>query len=52
MLFVSRSLYCRGIGTYHLQTNLLSRSIRLSASDTMAFRHKNTRRIEGLDSNV
>ena len=52
MLFVSRSLCCRGIGAYQLQTNLLSRSIKLSASDTMAFRHKNTRRIEGLDSNV
>ncbi|XP_053929221.1 kynurenine--oxoglutarate transaminase 3 isoform X2 [Cuculus canorus] len=52
MLFPSRS-FCRlGIRTYQLRTDLPSRSIRLSASATMAFRHKNTRRIEGLDSNV
>ncbi|XP_072724205.1 kynurenine--oxoglutarate transaminase 3 isoform X3 [Ciconia boyciana] len=55
MLFASRSFCCLGIRTYQLRTDLLSRSIKLSASailQTMAFRHKNTRRIEGLDSNV
>ncbi|XP_068262622.1 kynurenine--oxoglutarate transaminase 3 isoform X2 [Nyctibius grandis] len=52
MLFASRSFCCLGIRTYQLRTDLLSRSIKLSASATMAFRHKNTRRIEGLDSNV
>ncbi|XP_075364565.1 kynurenine--oxoglutarate transaminase 3 isoform X2 [Mycteria americana] len=52
MLFASRSFCCLGIRTYRLRTDLLSRSIKLSASATMAFRHKNTRRIEGLDSNV
>ncbi|XP_026709794.1 kynurenine--oxoglutarate transaminase 3 isoform X3 [Athene cunicularia] len=52
MLFASRSFCCLGIRTYQLRTDLLSRSIKLSASATMTFRHKNTRRIEGLDSNV
>ncbi|XP_030311626.1 kynurenine--oxoglutarate transaminase 3 isoform X3 [Calypte anna] len=52
MLFPSRIFCCLGIRTYQLRTDVLSRSIRLSASETMAFRHKNTRRIEGLDSNV
>uniref|UniRef100_A0A8C0HJR5 Kynurenine--oxoglutarate transaminase 3 n=1 Tax=Buteo japonicus TaxID=224669 RepID=A0A8C0HJR5_9AVES len=52
MLFASRNFCCLGIRTYQLRTDLLSRSIKLSASATMAFRHKNTRRIEGLDSNM
>ncbi|XP_074455289.1 kynurenine--oxoglutarate transaminase 3 isoform X4 [Larus michahellis] len=52
MLLASRSFCCLGIRTYQRRTDLLSRSIKLSASATMAFRHKNTRRIEGLDSNV
>ncbi|XP_054021177.1 kynurenine--oxoglutarate transaminase 3 isoform X1 [Dryobates pubescens] len=52
MLFASRSFCCLGIKAYQLRTDLFSRSIKHSASATMAFRHRNTRRIEGLDSNV
>uniref|UniRef100_A0A8C9NM34 Kynurenine--oxoglutarate transaminase 3 n=1 Tax=Serinus canaria TaxID=9135 RepID=A0A8C9NM34_SERCA len=49
MFLASRNFCCRGI---QLRTDLLSRSIKHSTSATMPFRHKNTRRIEGLDSNV
>ncbi|KAL9846299.1 kynurenine--oxoglutarate transaminase 3 isoform 7-T7 [Geothlypis trichas] len=49
MFLASRNFCCRGI---KLRTDLLSRSIKHSTSATMPFRHKNTRRIEGLDSNV
>ncbi|XP_009633394.1 kynurenine--oxoglutarate transaminase 3 [Egretta garzetta] len=52
MLFASRSFCCRGVKAYQLRTDLFSRSIKLSAPATMAFRHKNTRRIEGIDGNV
>ncbi|NXL83237.1 KAT3 transaminase, partial [Alectura lathami] len=52
MIFVPRSFCCLGVRTYQLRTDLLSRSIRFSASDRMASRHKNTRRIEGLDNNI
>ncbi|XP_063021827.1 kynurenine--oxoglutarate transaminase 3 isoform X3 [Melospiza melodia melodia] len=49
MFLASRNFCCRGI---KLRADLLSRSIKHSTSATMPFRHKNTRRIEGLDSNV
>ncbi|XP_009071774.1 PREDICTED: kynurenine--oxoglutarate transaminase 3 [Acanthisitta chloris] len=52
MFCASRNFCCHGIRTFQLRTDLLSRSIKHSASATMAFRHKNTSRIEGLDSNV
>uniref|UniRef100_A0A803W1C9 Kynurenine--oxoglutarate transaminase 3 n=1 Tax=Ficedula albicollis TaxID=59894 RepID=A0A803W1C9_FICAL len=52
MFLASRNFCCRGIRTCQLRTDLLSRSITHSTSATMPFRHKNTRRIEGLDSNV
>ncbi|XP_023787886.1 kynurenine--oxoglutarate transaminase 3 isoform X1 [Cyanistes caeruleus] len=52
MFLASRNFCCHGIRTCQLRTDLLSRSIKHSTSATMPFRHKNTRRIEGLDSNV
>ncbi|KAM8805320.1 kynurenine--oxoglutarate transaminase 3 [Eudromia elegans] len=52
MLFASRNFCCLGFRTRLLQIYLPSKSIRFSAFATMPFKHKNARRIEGLDSNV
>ncbi|XP_062437129.1 kynurenine--oxoglutarate transaminase 3 isoform X2 [Rhea pennata] len=52
MLFASRSFRCLGIRTHLLPSAWPSKSIRFSAFETMPFKHKNTKRIEGLDSSV
>ncbi|XP_019386689.1 PREDICTED: kynurenine--oxoglutarate transaminase 3 isoform X3 [Crocodylus porosus] len=52
MLFVPQRFLCLGIRTQLLKTVSSLRSFRFSALATMASKHKNAKRIEGLDSNV
>ncbi|XP_019357121.1 PREDICTED: kynurenine--oxoglutarate transaminase 3 isoform X3 [Gavialis gangeticus] len=52
MLFVPQRFLCLGIRTQLLKTVSSLRSFRFSALATMASKHKNAKRIEGLDSNM
>ncbi|XP_050818150.1 kynurenine--oxoglutarate transaminase 3 isoform X3 [Gopherus flavomarginatus] len=52
MFFAQQSLCCLGIRTQLLKTVYPVRFFRFSTSATMAFKHKNAKRIEGLDVNV
>ncbi|XP_043346976.1 kynurenine--oxoglutarate transaminase 3 isoform X2 [Dermochelys coriacea] len=54
MFFAQQSLAqcCLGIRTQLLKTVYSARFFRFSTSETMAFKHKNAKRIEGLDVNV
>ncbi|XP_065410279.1 kynurenine--oxoglutarate transaminase 3 isoform X10 [Chrysemys picta bellii] len=52
MFFVQQSLNCLGIRIQLLKTVYPVRFFRFSTSATMAFKHKNAKRIEGLDVNV
>ncbi|XP_043377018.1 kynurenine--oxoglutarate transaminase 3 isoform X2 [Chelonia mydas] len=52
MFFAQQSVCCVGIRTQLLKTVYPVKFFRFSTSETMAFKHKNAKRIEGLDVNV
>ncbi|KAL8178350.1 UNVERIFIED_CONTAM: Kynurenine--oxoglutarate transaminase 3 [Gekko kuhli] len=52
MFFAQQYFYCFGIRASLLKIIYPLRYVRFSTSPTMTFRHKNAKRIEGLDSNV